>query len=275
MRREGWSGRRSFRKNRRRQLGPDGRPKNPGPGLAPGMCPSQAHDRENLGMGGRRVQVSRAWSGKTLKEHKADRASVVREVLAAAGVEMQEANRLAADVMAEDGRPRFIWEEIPISEADYVCAGRATSGSPTPAGCGRSPRSAARPGHGPTTNAAVPQVTATRPPCAGWPANCSVSCTSVWPTASITGRRWHGPAATTSPPNHPPARTAAIPRDAAARSRTARRADAQRREASLRWTRRPVLCPASRSGEHQPRSTDLPKTPVGCLDGQTGNRTIK
>jgi len=55
MRREGWSGRRSFRKNRRRQLGPDGRPKNPGPGLAPGMCPSQAHDRENLGMGGREL----------------------------------------------------------------------------------------------------------------------------------------------------------------------------------------------------------------------------
>ena len=95
-------------------------PKNPGPGLAPGMCPTKAHDRENLGIGGRRVQVSRAWSGKTLKEHKADRASVVREVLAAAGVEVQEADRLAADVMAGDGRPRFIWEEFPVSEADYV-----------------------------------------------------------------------------------------------------------------------------------------------------------
>ena len=95
-------------------------PKDPGPGLVPGMCPSKAHDRENLGVGGRRVQVSRAWSGKTLKEHKADRATVVREVLAAAGVDAPESNRLAADVLAEDGRPRFIWEEIPISEADYV-----------------------------------------------------------------------------------------------------------------------------------------------------------
>ena len=84
------------------------------------MWPAKAHDRENLGIGGRRVQVSRAWSGKTLKEHKADRASVVREVLAAAGVEVQEADRLAADVLAEDGRPRFIWEEFPVSEADYV-----------------------------------------------------------------------------------------------------------------------------------------------------------
>ncbi len=34
-------------------------PKNPGPGLVPGMCGNKAHDRENLGIGGRRVQVSR------------------------------------------------------------------------------------------------------------------------------------------------------------------------------------------------------------------------
>jgi hypothetical protein len=95
-------------------------PKDPGPGLAPGMCPSKAHDRENLGIGGRRVQVSRAWSGKTLKEHKADRATVVREVLAAAGVYAPDSDRLAADVLAHDGKPRFIWEEVPVSEADYV-----------------------------------------------------------------------------------------------------------------------------------------------------------
>jgi len=95
-------------------------PKNAGPGLAPGLCPSKTHDRENLGVGGRRVQVSRAWSGKTLKEHRADRATVVREVLAAAGIEAPNSSRLAADVLADDGRPRFIWEEIPVSEADYV-----------------------------------------------------------------------------------------------------------------------------------------------------------
>ena len=49
-----------------------------GPGLVPGHCPSKAHDREHLGVGGRRVLVSRGWSGKTLTEHKADRAAVVR-----------------------------------------------------------------------------------------------------------------------------------------------------------------------------------------------------
>ncbi len=42
-------------------------PRNAGPGLVPGRCPSKAHDREHLGVGGRRVLVSRGWSGKTLR----------------------------------------------------------------------------------------------------------------------------------------------------------------------------------------------------------------
>ncbi len=54
-------------------------PDEPGPGLIPGRCASKAHDREHLGIGGRRVLVSRQWSGKRLAEHKADRATVVRE----------------------------------------------------------------------------------------------------------------------------------------------------------------------------------------------------
>ena len=53
-------------------------PDQPGPGLVPGRCTSKAHDREHLGCGGRRVLVSRDWSGKTLAKHKADRATVVR-----------------------------------------------------------------------------------------------------------------------------------------------------------------------------------------------------
>jgi hypothetical protein len=62
-------------------------PKKPGPGLVPGQCASKAHDREHLGLGGRRVLVSRRWSGKTLTEHRADRPAVVRQVLQAAGIE--------------------------------------------------------------------------------------------------------------------------------------------------------------------------------------------
>ena len=95
-------------------------PKDPGPGLIPGACPSKAHDRDHLGLGGRRVLVSRHWSGKTLTQHKADRAAVVRAVLTEAGIEAPEADRLAADVLHEDGLPRFVWEDVPLRERDYT-----------------------------------------------------------------------------------------------------------------------------------------------------------
>jgi Replication initiator protein, pSAM2 len=48
-------------------------PKNPRPGLRPGYCKGKAHRREHLGYAGRRVLVSRKWSGKTLADHRADR----------------------------------------------------------------------------------------------------------------------------------------------------------------------------------------------------------
>jgi hypothetical protein len=95
-------------------------PKNPGPGLVPGYCASKAHDREHLGLGGRRVLVSRKWSGKTLTQHRADRAAVVRQVLQAAGVDVPEADRLSADVLHEDGQPRFVWDDLPLTGADYT-----------------------------------------------------------------------------------------------------------------------------------------------------------
>ena len=40
---------------------------------APGRCKGKAHRREYLGYAGRRVLVSRKWSGKTLADHRADR----------------------------------------------------------------------------------------------------------------------------------------------------------------------------------------------------------
>ena len=95
-------------------------PTGPGPGLTPGACPSKAHDRDHLGLGGRRVLVSRHWSGKTLTQHKADRAAVVRAVLTEAGIDAPEADRLAADVLHEDGLPRFVWEDVPVRERDYT-----------------------------------------------------------------------------------------------------------------------------------------------------------
>ena len=95
-------------------------PKDAEPGLEPGWCPNKAHDREHLGLGGRRVQVSRHWSGKTLSEHKADRVAVVREVLAEAGITAPAADRMVADVLADDGLPRYLWGPAPIDTAGYT-----------------------------------------------------------------------------------------------------------------------------------------------------------
>jgi hypothetical protein len=97
-------------------------PKDPGPGLVPGRCPGRAHDRENAGLGGRRVLVSRHWSGKTLTEHAADRAAVVREALAAAGIDAPAADRLAADQPGDDGTARYRWEPVEVGEVDYPAA---------------------------------------------------------------------------------------------------------------------------------------------------------
>jgi hypothetical protein len=87
-------------------------------GMRPGWCPSKAHDRHHLGLGGRRVLVSRQWTGKTLSEHKADRAEVVRQTLAAAGVDMPDTDRYAATAQLEDGSPRFIWEPVDRNNDD-------------------------------------------------------------------------------------------------------------------------------------------------------------
>ncbi|XVV07823.1 replication initiator [Actinosynnema sp. CA-248983] len=54
--------------------------------MTPGHCKGKAHRRDTLGLPGRRVLVSRRWSGKTLAEHKQDRTTFVREALAAAGI---------------------------------------------------------------------------------------------------------------------------------------------------------------------------------------------
>ena len=43
-------------------------PKNARPGLAPGRCKGKAHDPDHLGYAGRRVLVSRKWSGKSLAD---------------------------------------------------------------------------------------------------------------------------------------------------------------------------------------------------------------
>ena len=95
-------------------------PKDAGSGLVPGQCASPAHDRGNLGLGGRCVLVSRQWPGKTLTERRADRRDVVAQVLAAAGITPSDADRLAADHTMPDGTPRFAWEDSDPDEVTYV-----------------------------------------------------------------------------------------------------------------------------------------------------------
>ncbi|MFE3499606.1 replication initiator [Kitasatospora sp. NPDC059160] len=79
-------------------------PKNAHPGLRPGACRSRAHKREHLGYGGRRVLVSRKWSGKTLTDHRAERRAWVLEVLG------DTANRTEPN--------RYVWEPVRPGDPD-------------------------------------------------------------------------------------------------------------------------------------------------------------
>ncbi|WP_026338586.1 replication initiator [Nocardiopsis sp. CNS-639] len=66
-------------------------------GQRPGFCRSKAHRREHLGYAGRRVLVSRKWSGKTLADHKADRLAWVLNALGINGVNSDPANEDQGD----------------------------------------------------------------------------------------------------------------------------------------------------------------------------------
>ena len=104
-------------------------PKNARPGLVPGRCKGKAHDADHLGYAGRRVLVSRKWSGKTLADHRADRKDWLLWTLG---------------VSATDPA-RYAWEP--------VAPGRPGSHGPRPAAaaCRRRPRPmASRTGRGQT-----------------------------------------------------------------------------------------------------------------------------
>ena len=68
----------------------------------------------------RALVVSRQWSGKTLTQHRADRRDVVAQVLAEAGIDAPEADRLAADRTMPDGTPRYVWTDSDPDERTYV-----------------------------------------------------------------------------------------------------------------------------------------------------------
>ena len=75
------------------------------PGRAwPGRCKGKAHDADHLGYAGRRVLVSRKWSGKTLADHRADRKDWLLRTLG---------------VSATDPA-RYAWEPVSPSDQDHM-----------------------------------------------------------------------------------------------------------------------------------------------------------
>jgi hypothetical protein len=79
-------------------------PKNPRPRLRPGNCKGKAHRRECLGYAGRRVLVSRKWSGKTLADHRADRKHWLTTMLG----------------IPDPDPDRYTWELVTPSDPDHM-----------------------------------------------------------------------------------------------------------------------------------------------------------
>jgi hypothetical protein len=76
------------------------------PKLAPGRCRGRVHQRATLGLGGRRVLISRQWSGKTLSDHRADNRAWVRALLGLATTDGDDQD----DDGGGKGSARYAWE---------------------------------------------------------------------------------------------------------------------------------------------------------------------
>ena len=83
-------------------------PKNARPGLRPGCCKGKAHRREYLGYAGRRVLVSRKWSGKTLADHRADRKAWLTGMLGLPATDPS----------------RYSWEPVKPGDPDHMPNGQ-------------------------------------------------------------------------------------------------------------------------------------------------------
>ena len=109
--------------------------------MTPGLCKSKAHKPEHLGIGGRRVLVSRMWSNKTLDDHRAERSEFVRQLLEAAGIQPAHGpqdgpyrwERPAPTDPDVPPRPVLLLHAVAERQrwkAEYTAAQLATSGSP-------------------------------------------------------------------------------------------------------------------------------------------------
>lgn len=88
--------------------------------LTPGRCRGRVHQRATLGLGGRRVLISRQWSGKTLADHRADNRAWVRALL---GLTTNNHDQ-------DDGHPgkprppaRYAWELAKRDDPDLLPIG--------------------------------------------------------------------------------------------------------------------------------------------------------
>jgi hypothetical protein len=81
-------------------------PKNARRDLVPGLCRGKAHRFENFGDAGRRVLVSRKWSGKTLSDLRADRKAWLMAMLDLPAV----------------GDTAYKWERVTPADADHMPA---------------------------------------------------------------------------------------------------------------------------------------------------------
>jgi hypothetical protein len=68
--------------------------------------------------GGKATTACQQWTGKTLSDHKADRAAVVRATLAEAGVDMPDSDRCSATATTPDGTPRYEWSPVASDDDD-------------------------------------------------------------------------------------------------------------------------------------------------------------
>jgi hypothetical protein len=80
-------------------------PKHPRQGLVPGYCKGKAHRPDHLGYAGRRVLVSRKWSGKTLADHRGDRKAWLMDTLG---------------LSATEDTASYRWERVTPADTDYL-----------------------------------------------------------------------------------------------------------------------------------------------------------
>jgi hypothetical protein len=79
-------------------------PKDAKQGQRPGACKGKAHRADNLGYAGRRVLVSRKWSGKTLADHRADRKAWLLDTLG----------------LSATDPTRYVWQPVLPGDPDHM-----------------------------------------------------------------------------------------------------------------------------------------------------------